>query len=285
MASDSRLWCRWFGPLLCGSLFWGTPGLTAPDEPLTRAEVYKVVNRVELIPQHQPPRPARTTDVLAPLDSLATRTQSRADLLFNEGSLARIGGNSLFRFEPGTRNFQLDSGTTIVMFPPGSLGGTITTPNATVEANGSIVWVKQDAVTQATFIGALTAGATSSTQATPVVVVVEESGDRVELQMGERLTLRPGQPPEVKLLHLPTFHAACKLAAGLGPGEADALEQEMPEVRATLQATRTDTMQALKQQDGISAKHPATAALCQETTAIEETAISNAQWQTGSFYS
>lgn len=262
MAKDCFQWQRWSLVLLGGTLLLGIPARVEANTPLTQAEVYKLVNRVELIPRHRQPRPARIADVLAPLDSVTTQARSRADLLFNEGSLARIGGNALFRFMPGTRNFQLDRGTTIVMFPPGSEGGKVTTPDAIVEARGSIVWVKREAET--TFIGALVDNDTREQLEAPVSVVVKDSGDRVELQMGERLTLQPGQPPEVAPLHLPTFHAVCKLADGLGPGEADAIAREVAAARATLLATRSDTMQALTQQnDGSDTADPATASLCQ----------------------
>jgi hypothetical protein len=106
---------RW--GLMTGSLLglvWATPALTQPDL-LTRAEVYKLVNTVQLLPNQQSPRPAKLSDTLAPLDAIKTATRSRAELLFNEGSLARVGANAIFRFVPGTRSFQLRNGTALIM--------------------------------------------------------------------------------------------------------------------------------------------------------------------------
>ncbi|MEO1131558.1 MAG: FecR domain-containing protein [Cyanobacteria bacterium J06639_1] len=255
-------WKGWLGSFVLAGAIAGAPAIANRGTLLTRAEVYKLVNQVELIPKNQQPRPAQLDDILVPLDSLATKPKSRADLLFNEGSLARLGANSIFRFVPGTRNFELDSGTTIVMFPPGSEGGTVITPDAVVESNGSIVWVKHDATTQETFIGALVES-TSDSATAPVTVRLKETGETFTLQVGERLTIAPDATAEVMPLHLSTFHQVCKLASGLGPGEAEAIATESPAARTTLQSTRKDTMQALDRQEEADTFDPATAALCQ----------------------
>ncbi len=73
----------------------------AQQQLLTRAEVYKLVNQVQLLLNNQSPRPAKLSDVLIPEDALRTTARSKAELLFNEGSLARIGANAMFRFIPG----------------------------------------------------------------------------------------------------------------------------------------------------------------------------------------
>ncbi|MEL6816606.1 MAG: hypothetical protein AAFP03_17630, partial [Cyanobacteria bacterium J06598_3] len=78
---------------------------------LTQAEVYSLRNIVQLMLQNQPPRSASLQDTLAPRDAMQTGSRSLAELIFNEGSLARLGSNSVFRFVPGLRRYQLPDGS------------------------------------------------------------------------------------------------------------------------------------------------------------------------------
>lgn len=77
------------------------------NEVLTRAEVYKLRNQVELLPFNQSARAAQISDVLTPQDAVRTAAVSIAELLFNEGSIARVDANTVFRFREGLRRFQL----------------------------------------------------------------------------------------------------------------------------------------------------------------------------------
>lgn len=79
------------------------------NEVLTRAEVYKLRNQVELVPFNQSPRAAQVSDVLVPQDALRTAAASIAELLFNEGSIARVDASTVFRFRQGLRRFQLEN--------------------------------------------------------------------------------------------------------------------------------------------------------------------------------
>lgn len=77
------------------------------NEVLTRAEVYKLRNQVELVPFNQTARTAKLSDILVPQDALRTSTDAIAELLFNEGSIARVDASTVFRFREGLRRFQL----------------------------------------------------------------------------------------------------------------------------------------------------------------------------------
>ena len=89
----------WMGSCMAflWALFW-TPSALAQATALTRAEVYQLQNTVELLLRNQSPRPAQLQDIMAPRDAVRTGSRSRAELLFNEGSLAWLGSNSTFRF-------------------------------------------------------------------------------------------------------------------------------------------------------------------------------------------
>ncbi|MBF2036777.1 MAG: FecR domain-containing protein [Leptolyngbyaceae cyanobacterium T60_A2020_046] len=110
--------------------------------PLTRAEVEALQNRVELIPQGQSARPARLSDWLGVGDALRTAAAARAELRFNDGSLARIGERATFRFVPNTRNFRLSNGTVLFLIPPGRGRSTVQTPGAITGIQGSMVVVR-----------------------------------------------------------------------------------------------------------------------------------------------
>lgn len=131
---------------------------------LTRAEVYRLRNQVELLPFNQSARTAKLSDVLVPQDALRTAAASVAELLFNEGSIARVDASSVFRFREGLRRFQLssrelppvatkgssknsllaqaqlrretifvlDSGTALLMSPPNGSGTQVETPQSSV---------------------------------------------------------------------------------------------------------------------------------------------------------
>jgi len=142
--------------------------LLAQSNVLTRAEIYKLRNQVELQPFNQTARAAKLSDVLVPKDALKTAAASIAELLFNEGSIARVDASSVFRFREGLRRFQLssqtfapvalkntsknldailaqaaptlrnetifvlDSGTALLMSPPNGTGTEVETPESSV---------------------------------------------------------------------------------------------------------------------------------------------------------
>lgn len=125
-------------------------------EPLSWARVDFLRNSVQLVPQNQQSRRARISDVLSVGDALRTSRASRAELRFNDGSLARIGERATFRFTPNTRNFQLSNGTILLLIPPGRGRSTIQTPNAVTGIQGSALFVRYIPETDTTIVGALT---------------------------------------------------------------------------------------------------------------------------------
>jgi hypothetical protein len=128
---------------LIGSLVWAiAPLMVKAQVPLTRADVESLANRVEVIPAGQSARPARLSDWLGVGDALRTAAAARAELRFNDGSLARIGERATFRFTPNTRNFQLSNGTVLFLIPPGRGRSTVETPSAITGIQGSAVVVR-----------------------------------------------------------------------------------------------------------------------------------------------
>lgn len=134
-------------PLLGWSgLFWGltaTLGQSVQaDMPLTRADVESLYNQVDFIADGQAARPANLNDWLSLGDALRTSLGARAELRFNDGSLARVGERATFWFVPNTRDFRLSNGTALFLIPPGRGPSNIQTPSAVTGIQGTALVVR-----------------------------------------------------------------------------------------------------------------------------------------------
>ncbi|MEM6869458.1 MAG: hypothetical protein AAF528_13880, partial [Cyanobacteria bacterium P01_C01_bin.121] len=269
----------WMSSLLmggCMGVLWAfswAPGALAQSASLTRAEVYRLQNTVELLLRNQSPRQAQLQDIMAPRDAMRTGNRSRAELLFNEGSLAWLGSNSVFRFLPGLRRYQLPdgsmrseaviqlrSGVLAMAIPPAAAGGDnvdttietpegsfqiISDPNVLVDDSGGLpddsiaLFVTSDPTNGQVQLIALTN------------TLVQFSGDPtpVLLQGGQTVIIMDGQLGQVQNFDLRQFYQTSQLAAGLGPDPGDVLAQSPEPVQLTLQEVRLDTLAAIARQD------------------------------------
>jgi len=264
------------------ALFW-TPSALAQATALTRAEVYQLQNTVELLLRNQSPRPAQLQDIMAPRDAVRTGSRSRAELLFNEGSLAWLGSNSTFRFLPGLRRYQLPdgslrseaviqlrSGVLAMAIPPAAAGGdnvdtTIETPEGAIQIisdaerlgggsdglpdNSIALFVTSDPTNgQVQLIALTNIGFQFSGMSTPIL-----------LQGGQTVTILDGQLGPIQNFDLRRFYQTSQLAAGLGPAPEEVWARSPESVRSTLQAVRLDTLAAIARQDARQAQTPNTA--------------------------
>jgi hypothetical protein len=254
------------GTLLSAS--WITPAFAQQDL-LTRAEVYKLINQVQLLLNGKPPRRAVKKDVLVPLDELQTRTKSRAELLFNEGSLARIGSSATFRFKPGLRRFdlrggvlkaetifELRNGTALIMTPSGSTGTTIETPENRIDLMAMVLPPGAETFPPNETDGAVAVTYNSLTKTGQVfnltnlpVQVANLDGTQVQvLQAGQTVTMINGVIGPVQTFDLQKFYQTSQLAAGLGPGQEALVAQESPNVQLILNKVRKQTLVGLETQ-------------------------------------
>ena len=215
----------------------------AQSDLLTQAEIYNLVNRVQLLLKDRLPRSAQVADVVQPLDAVKTAPLARADLVFNEGSLVRLGGNAIFRFVPGSRSFQLRNGTGLFIFPPGDREGTVVTPEAVVTAQGTAVWVQHNSGKQTTSIGVLT-----ENPQVPVTVATSGGEGVVVLDAGQRTAVKQGELTAVKDMSLRRFYKMCKLASDLGTQEETLSEVFPPQAQNTIVTVRDRAIAALEEQ-------------------------------------
>ena len=90
-------------------------------------------------------RAAALADVVQDRDYLLTQSQSRAELEFPDRSLVRVGQNTVFSFDAGSRTLSLQKGAMLFYVPPGS-GGNIKTPSLTAAITGTIGKVSENLI-------------------------------------------------------------------------------------------------------------------------------------------
>ena len=120
--------------LFCSFLFLAV-SLHAAE--LNEARVTQVVNDVKILPEQSAPRPAVVSDAVRDKTAVRTGTQSRSELTFNDQSITRLGANTIFSFEKGTRVMNLGEGAILFQVPKGSGGAIIKTAAVTAAITGT----------------------------------------------------------------------------------------------------------------------------------------------------
>ncbi|MEM9806372.1 MAG: FecR family protein, partial [Cyanobacteria bacterium P01_D01_bin.56] len=229
---------RWL-TLVCASLgmLLALPRHASAQSTLTWARVELVRNQVQLFTDGRS-RNAQVSDVLGINDALSTARRARAELRFNDGSLARIGESAIFRFTPNTRNFRLSNGTVLLLIPPGQGRTTIQTPNAVTGVRGSALFVRFVPETNTTIIGALTTNAGG-----PMMAYNEDGSVQQPLLGGEIAVVRGDGTIEHLEFDLKEFYLTSELVSGLDLHKQDAVIQD-----EHINAVRQETLEALEQQ-------------------------------------
>jgi FecR protein len=211
---------------------------------LNRAQLYKLKNKVELNRQNQGKwNEAKIGQAIVPQDILRTGSASRAELLFNEGTLLRTGANTVFRFPKGKRSFELSSGSALVMIRPGMGQSNIITPQASVISQGTALFVQHDPTRNTSLVGVLT-----NSLAGPVTVLNNNGQVAIELRAGQFVSIINGVIGLVENFILPVFYDTIELAYGLGTGQQNLVVQEAPEVQTTLNVIHDEALTSLQSQ-------------------------------------
>lgn len=216
--------------LLAGAPAWG-------QVPLTWARVESLRNQVQVYSRGQSRR-ANIADVLRIGDALRTSAYARAELRFNDGSLARVGERAVFRFSPNTRNFRLSNGTVLLLIPPGRGRTTIQTPNAATGIHGSALFVRFIPETSTTIVGALT-----TSEVGPMVAFNHDGSHQQPLRGGEMAVITADRPVERYTFDLRTFYETSGLALDMG------LHQPAtPPADEGLEAVKQEILEAIQEQ-------------------------------------
>ncbi|NJK55635.1 MAG: FecR domain-containing protein [Pleurocapsa sp. SU_5_0] len=230
---------------LCLAAFLSVP--TSANTVIKEAEIYKIRNQVDInYGQKQDWSQAKLGDVIVPQDSVRTGANSRADILFNEGTLVRTGAGTTFRFPPGKRSFELTSGAALIMIRPEQGQSTITTPEAKIVSQGTALFVQHNPKNSSSLVGVLTDSPAG------LVKVQSANGEvTIHLQAGQFVTIVQGVVGLVEHFVLPMFYETVELAAGLGlepEAREKLLAEESPEVQQTIRAVQAEAIAPLQNQ-------------------------------------
>ncbi|MEA3187303.1 MAG: hypothetical protein QOD99_1133 [Chthoniobacter sp.] len=134
------------GVLTAASLF-SLGGTGAAAQPFDSATVTRIENQVSVGQGAKAAeRPAAVSDVIKGEEYLRTLTEARAELKFSDHSIVRVGQNSVFTFDAGSRTLSLEKGTMLFYIPPGSGGGQIKTRAFTAAVTGTIGLVSENLI-------------------------------------------------------------------------------------------------------------------------------------------
>ncbi len=109
---------------------------------LKEARVTQVVKDVKLLAGQAEPRPATLSDNVRGDTAVRTGVDSRAELTFSDLTIARLGANTIFSFNDGTRTVDLGNGAILLRVPKGSGGAKVQTAAVTAAITGTTVIVE-----------------------------------------------------------------------------------------------------------------------------------------------
>lgn len=82
-------------------------------------------------------RPAKVSDTVRGENFVLSGADSRAEMRFPDESLVRVGQNTVFSFQEGSRSMSLQKGAALFYMPKGSGAATFKTPTLTAAITGS----------------------------------------------------------------------------------------------------------------------------------------------------
>src|SRR6202040_2261410 len=96
----------------------------------------------KLLPNAAPARPAVVNDPVRDGTAVRTGVESRTELMFPDATLARLGANTIFSFNEGTRNLELTDGAMLLRVPKNAGGAKINTAAVTAAITGTTVMLE-----------------------------------------------------------------------------------------------------------------------------------------------
>lgn len=82
-------------------------------------------------------RPAKVSDVLRANNFLRSENDSHAEIQYPDGTIVRLGQNTIFTFDAESRTLSLEKGSLLFHMPKGSGGGTIKTASLSAAITGT----------------------------------------------------------------------------------------------------------------------------------------------------
>ena len=124
-------------PILAALFAVAIPALHAA--PLKEAKVTRIVNDVKTAGEGKAPKRASLNETVVPGGAVRTGIDSRTELLFSDQTITRLGANSSFSFNEGTREMSLSKGVIMLQVPKGLGGAKIQTTAVTAAITGTTI--------------------------------------------------------------------------------------------------------------------------------------------------
>ena len=112
-----------------------SPALAARNE----AHVTRIIRDVKLLPSQAAPKPAVLNDAVNDNTAVRTGDSSRSELTFVDLRITRLGANTLFAFNTGGHNVQLNAGSMLLYVPKNAGGAQMATSAVSVAITGTTV--------------------------------------------------------------------------------------------------------------------------------------------------
>ena len=111
----------------------------ADAAPLVGARLTHVINDVKTVAPDKAPKTATVGELVEPGKAVRTGIDSRAELLFADQTITRLGANSHFAVNDGTREMSLSKGVILLQVPKGAGGAKIQTSAVTAAITGTTI--------------------------------------------------------------------------------------------------------------------------------------------------
>jgi len=108
----------------------------ANGDPLQTARVSQVIREVNLLRSNAAASPAALNDEVKLGTAVRTGAQSRAELTFTDLTVTRLGENTIFSLNEGTRQVHVEHGSILLEVPPGAPSAKIISSVATAAVSG-----------------------------------------------------------------------------------------------------------------------------------------------------
>lgn len=109
---------------------------------LSKSKVVEIINDVSIFTGDDlEPKPAVENMIFQAPDLLQTGRRSRARLEAEDGTITRVGSNTLFSFDESSRTINLRKGSVLFHSPEGKGGGRVVTASATASVLGTTIIV------------------------------------------------------------------------------------------------------------------------------------------------
>jgi len=118
----------------------------SPSDALTESVIVEKINEVDILAGAElEAQPAHEGELFKAPDFLQTGRSSRARLEAEDGTITRVGSNTLFSFEETDRTINLKRGSLLFHSPEGRGGGRVVTASATASVVGTTIIVEATA--------------------------------------------------------------------------------------------------------------------------------------------